>query len=935
MSHPVHNPPPVTEQGPLLLRTVQDLVDELRPGSGAVTVVPDCELERDLGLDSLARVELLLRVERAFGVQLPEDLFATAQTPRDLLTALSAAVPGRGPLRQTPVSLAGATGESVAPDAAATLVEALEWHAAAHPDRTHVIFYNGQGEDDTLLTYGQLLAAARAAASGRYRRDFCPGETAAIMLPTGADFLQCFFAVLLAGGVPVPIYPPVRRAGIEDHLKRQSAILNNACTVVLITVAEAKSFAGLLQARVPGLRHVVTAEELRHAAPETRRPPLNGDDLALLQYTSGSTGNPKGVMLSHANLLANIRAMGRTIGVDGNDVFVSWLPLYHDMGLIGAWLGSLYYAIPLVLMSPLSFLARPAAWLWAMHHYQATLSGGPNFAYALCVQKVHDDELAGLDLSRWRFAFNGAEPISAETMTAFCRRFAAWGFQEQAMAPVYGLAESSVGLAFPPGRRTPRVEVIEREPLIREGWVVPADPRDAAGLRIVACGTAMADHRIRIVDAGGHDVGERRQGQLQFSGPSATRGYYRNDEETARLSHGEWRDSGDLAYLADGEVFITGRVKEIIIHAGRNLYPYELEEAVGKLERVRTGCVAALGVAGREGTENLVIIAETRERDPGRLAQLRKDINTVVIQLIGNPPDDVVLVPPHALLKTSSGKLRRAENSALYERGEFHRSRSPWRRWVALAAAAAAARLRRDARTVVRTLYGVYAWLVFVPCALAAWCLVVALPRRRWRMAVLRWTGRLAMAAAFLPLRVEGMERLDECSPRVMVANHASYLDGLVLSFILPGTPAFVAKRELAGNLFAGLFLRRIGCQFVERFDARKGVEDTYRLQELAQTGEMLVFFAEGTFTRAPGLRPFRMGAFLVAVEAGLPVVPVAVTGTRHILPSEVWLPRRGAVTVYIDESIPPPGADWSAAVRMRDNARARILQRVGEPDLA
>ena len=191
------------------------------------------------------------------------------------------------------------------------------------------------------------------------------------------------------------------------------------------------------------------------------------------------------------------------------------------------------------------------------------------------------------------------------------------------------------------------------------------------------------------------------------------------------------------------------------------------------------------------------------------------------------------------------------------------------------------------------------------------------------------------MAAAFIPLRVEGLERIERDTPCVIIANHASYLDGLVLSFVLPGIPAFIVKRELAGNFFARLFLQRIGCQFVERFDARRGIEDTRRLQHLARSGQTLVFFPEGTFVRAPGLKPFRMGAFLVAVEAGLPLVPVAITGTRHILPADVWRPRRGRVTVHIGEPIPPAGGDWAAAVKLRDGARAQMLLHTGEPDLA
>ena len=238
---------------------------------------------------------------------------------------------------------------------------------------------------------------------------------------------------------------------------------------MLLTVPEAKPLARLLSAQVEGLHRVVTVSELSADGGTVVRPPVQAHDLAFLQYTSGSTGNPKGVMLTHANLLANLQAMGQAVQITSTDVFVSWLPLYHDMGLIGAWLGSFYYAYPLVLMSPLAFLARPARWLWAIHKHRGTLSAGPNFAYDLCTRRIDDRDLEGLDLSSWRVAFNGAEPVSAVTLARFSERFAPYGFRPEAMAPVYGLAEAALGVAFPVLGRVPHVDAIQREPFMRSG----------------------------------------------------------------------------------------------------------------------------------------------------------------------------------------------------------------------------------------------------------------------------------------------------------------------------------------------------------------------------------------------------------------------------------------------------------------------------------
>src|SRR5713101_7379473 len=462
-----------------LLDIVQQLALELHPHKhNALTVTLDSALERDLGFDSLGRMELLLRLERAFGVQLPEQILATAEVPRDLVQAVHSASTGTMLHAATAVEPAVITAVDGVPADTTTLIEVLDWYARVHPQRPHISLYV---EDEHLeeITYAALHASAEAVAAGLQARGLQPGQTLALMLPTNRDFFSGFYGILLAGGIPVPLYPPARLSQLEDHLHRQMRILSNAETVMLLTVPEAKPLARLLSAQVEGLHRVVTVSELCADGGSIVRPPVQAHDLAFLQYTSGSTGNPKGVMLTHANLLANLQAMGQAVQITSTDVFVSWLPLYHDMGLIGAWLGSLYYAYPLVLMSPLAFLARPARWLWAIHQHRGTLSAGPNFAYDLCVRRLEDRDLEGLDLSSWRVAFNGAEPVSAATLARFSARFSKYGFRPEAMAPVYGLAEAALGVAFPPLGRAPHIDHIKREPFMRSGRAVPAEAHDA------------------------------------------------------------------------------------------------------------------------------------------------------------------------------------------------------------------------------------------------------------------------------------------------------------------------------------------------------------------------------------------------------------------------------------------------------------------------
>ncbi|NJM10702.1 MAG: fatty acyl-AMP ligase [Synechococcaceae cyanobacterium SM1_2_3] len=357
---------------------------------------------------------------------------------------------------------------------------------------------------------------------------------------------------------------------IEEHLRRHARLLGNAQAVALITVPEAKLVARLLQAQVEGLQHVVTVTELQQTTSTWSETPVQGSDLAFLQYTSGSTGDPKGVMLTHANLLANLRAMGSRVEARSDDVFVSWLPLYHDMGLIGACLGSLYYAFPLAVMSPLSFLARPARWLWAIHHQRGTLSAAPNFAYELCARAIQDREIEGLDLRSWRLAFNGAEPVNPATLERFIARFSPYGFRPEAMTPVYGLAECAVGLALPLPNRGPVIDRVQRDRFMATGQAAPTAGGDVTALLFPACGQPLTQHQIRIVDEQGRELPDRQEGKVEFKGPSATTGYYRNSEATRRLfPHGDdWLDSGDRGYLAGGE-YLSHRPGQGLDHSRR------------------------------------------------------------------------------------------------------------------------------------------------------------------------------------------------------------------------------------------------------------------------------------------------------------------------------------------------------------------------------
>jgi 1-acyl-sn-glycerol-3-phosphate acyltransferase len=919
-----------------LIAIVDQLARELHPQQARRSVASlSSRLERDLGIDSLGRTELVLRLERSFGTRLPVALVAEADTVNDLKRALEQS--GQPGLQIDAPPTAPILSAISAATEAGTLIDVLEWHVSQHPDRLHVTVLEDERTVIGRWTYGELAKASRAIAGGLIERDIMPGDRVALMLPTGPDFFSTFFGVLYAGAIPVPIYPPMQRAQIEQYARQQAGILRNAGVRMLVTVPEGLRLGSLLRGLVPTLTCTESAASLSTNTSEIPLPQqAAGSATALIQYTSGSTGDPKGVVLSHLNLLANIRAIGRAIAASSTDVMVSWLPLYHDMGLIGAWLGCLYYGAPLYAMSPLAFLARPQTWLWAIHRYRGTISAAPNFAFELCLNKIEDSDLKGLELSSLRVVANGAEPVSVDTLRRFMHRFADYGFRLDAMAPVYGLAENAVAVTLPPPGRLPIIDRINRQALSTRGIAEPAHSDNFHAIELVACGHPIPDHEVRIVDSVGREVGERQEGRVEFRGPSATSGYFENPVKTRELFHDGWLDTGDRGYMAGGDLFITGRIKDIIIRAGQHIAPHEIEEAVGAIPGLRKTGVAAFGVTDQaSGTERVVVLAETEERDPSVQTNLRLRAQEVATHIVGGLPDEVVLVQPGTVPKTASGKIRRAAARDLYLGKNFTApTRAVCWQVLRLGLAGLATRLSHFGRVIRELLFAVWWWVVIGVTFPLGWAAVMTLPNLSSRWAAIRTLARTALRALGVPLSVSGVDRILRGSA-VLVFNHASYMDAIVVAAVLPGEPTYVAKKELASQVFAGPLLRRLGVLFLDRFEIADSLTDLESVSAAAQHRRLLVFFPEGTFTRRAGLSGFYLGAFKVAAQAKLPIVPGILRGTRSMLRSDQWFPRWSPISVTIERPIEPKGTELGDVVQMRDAARSVILAGCGEPDLS
>ncbi len=961
------------------LATVRQLLRELGGTRGLEELAARgtrSHLERDLGLGSLERVELMLRLNDACGVRLPERVMAEANTIEDVIEAVRREQAAkrnapRGAARETaeqkaPVGpRAAPAGETAAAQnldfeqrvrSAESLTAIIRLRGLGEPGRAHIHLYDDQQQIYS-ITFGELYERGSRVAGELRRRGLQPGETVAIMLPTCAEFYYTFAGVLLAGGIPVPVYPPFRADRIAEYATRQANILSNAECRFLVTFRQAEGLAKLLKPRVASLREVLNAAKLVEGKPPSADVPptewravenlahrARGEDIAFLQYTSGSTGAPKGVTLTHANLLANIRSMVAGVEVQPGDFMVSWLPLYHDMGLIGAWMAPLFCAVPVAVMSPLAFLSRPARWLQAIDRHRATLSPAPNFAYELCVRKITNQELEGVDLSCWRAALNGAEPVRADTLEKFATRFAAHGFRRGALMPVYGLAEATLAISIPKSGHGYRVDRIERDTFESEGRAIPA-AKDQPALEFVGAGKPLKDVEARIAARDGREVGEREEGQLWFRGPAAMSGYYRNPEATRQVMRGDgWVDSGDLAYLADGEIFITGRVKDVIIKGGRKLYPHEIEDVSGRVAGVRTGCVVAFGAPdARSGTERLVVAAEVRRGESADAQRIISEITQAVNEAMGVPPDLVELLPPQSIPKTSSGKLRRSETRRLYLEGKLGKKLAPaWAQVTKLAARSAAPRgwaaVKRVARRGVEIAYGGYALAIVGVVIVACWAAVILARDPKRAAARMKYASKLALRLAGIPVSEVGSEilsQIDGAGGWIFAPNHSSYVDILVTLGYLPANAHFVAKGEVLAMPFVGTMLRRAGHFAFNRSDPQARIRQADEVNAALQRGDSVVIYPEGTFTPIAGIRAFQLGAFKVAVDTQRPICPVAVRGARQILRDQTILPRPGRITVTYGPLVMPnraAGDDWQEIVRLRDATREIIARGAGEP---
>jgi fatty-acyl-CoA synthase len=518
------------------------------------------------------------------------------------------------------------------------------------------------------LSYRDLLTEALRLGGGLHAHGLRQGDRVALVLPEVHDFIRAFFAIAAAGCVPVPLCPPAQAGDVATFSRQSRHILSAARVSAVVTSPDV---AGLLPMEHSDTAPILTLDVLERGPALAAPVPVSLDDTALLQFTSGSTAAPKGVVLTHRSLTSNVNAI---IGPEalnvrtGHDVAVSWLPLYHDMGLIGMLFSSIWTPVSAVIMSPVLFLKRPSAWLDAMSKYGGTISFAPNFAYELCRRRVKPSQKATFDLSRWRIAGCGAEPIRPDTLTGFADDFAATGFRPTAFVPSYGLAEHSLAVTFALDGVV--VDRVNAERLVHRSEAQPIVNGERA-VRIVCCGAPFAGHQLCIVDDQFAALPERHVGSIAVKGPSLMAGYFDDPEATRTVLRDGWLLTGDTGYLAGGRLYVCGRTKDLIIRQGKKYHPPDLESAIADVDGLPLAGVVVFGVNRLEESDHVIAVLEARaSAQPDDVAaRVRRRVR----EAAGLELDHIVVAPPGTIPRTTSGKVRRAETRARFQAGTLTR----------------------------------------------------------------------------------------------------------------------------------------------------------------------------------------------------------------------------------------------------------------------
>ena len=550
-----------------------------------------------------------------------------------------------------------------------TLCEGLDYAAQGE---TGMNFFGPRGQLAESMSYRQLRKRAVAAAHQLLNAGIKPGERVGVVAETGAEFMVVFFGCQYAGMVPCPLPYSMYIGGRESYVTRIAGMLESAHATAVITTGDLDELLRDAAGRA-GVKCVLSHEKLQRFPSEgSKLQPFGPEDISYIQYSSGSTSNPKGVLISQKAACANTMAILRHgLKVRPTDRAFSWLPLYHDMGLVGFCLSPMMGQVSVDYLATPAFARRPALWLKLMSQNQCTVTYGPSFGYDLAARRANGS-LAELKLDQWRVAGIGGDMVRADILELFSETLAVTGFKSRAFLPSYGMAESTLGVCFVDADEEIRVDVIDRSAMKEYGVAETSTETDPDLVRsFVVCGRPLPAHKMRVVNVAGKELNEREIGCIEIAGPSLMSGYFREDAATAAIMREDgFMDTGDMGYWLNGEIVITGRAKDMILHNGRNIWPQDIEWSVEKLEAVRDGDVAAFAVEGSLGEDCVCVLVQCRLRDSEAIEEVRKAVRAEIARTIGIEAQ-VVMIPPKSLPFTSSGKLSRAGARTMFLDGDI------------------------------------------------------------------------------------------------------------------------------------------------------------------------------------------------------------------------------------------------------------------------
>ena len=548
-----------------------------------------------------------------------------------------------------------------------------------HVRDTGVQFANIRGELKR-HSYADLIQYGRCFAGALLRSGVQRGEPVILVMTEPENAVIAILGCMIAGNPPAPVYPPMNLQAVSNFLKFIGHVADRSGATFLVADAQPYAFLGNVPHESPGIRGVERFGNLmRGSNKEEIR--LEDREIAFLQFTSGSTSAPKGVIVEHRGLAANLQMIRSASRMDQSSCVVTWLPVYHDMGLIGTVLNAITLPCNLVVLPPIVFLKKPRLWLELITQFRGTHTAAPNFAYGLCVRRVPNTE--GIDLSSMTTFICGAEPVLPRTMESFVRHYSSSGLRPGAMVPAFGLAEATLAVSFSPHLRGLAVDEVDLETLSHHRRAT-SSPHSLKTIRVASCGTPLDGLRVRIAAESGEILRDREVGEIQIVGGSVTPGYVGDMDATrASRTHDGWLRTGDLGYFANGELHPCGRIKDIIIIRGKNFHAHDLESLASEVHGVRTGNVAAFSIHQESG-EALIVVAESREEK--RDQEIAKNVRAHLAETAGITPDDVMIVPAGTLPKTSSGKLKRFETRSLYQSGRLFKAKPG--KFAALAVAA-------------------------------------------------------------------------------------------------------------------------------------------------------------------------------------------------------------------------------------------------------